>query len=228
MKTWRMAMGWVCALAATPATALGPQVSVGLWLNLDATQENTLALEIPAALGGGVRTTRLVGGAHAVVTFDLLSMLTLQGLVVGVTIDEIRIAGESFDLFPGAPSGTVCVVGDDAGAGSGLMFLPLLGAPRVAASFETRTHLRGPLGAFLPDGIPLSARVEDELQVDLLSLFRSNFQGGPAVVETSATGTVPPEVVFLGGSEFALDVTLFNSFTPPGDPLLQECASFQP
>jgi hypothetical protein len=212
--------------SANAQASLGPQVSLGLWLNFDQTQSNTLDLQIPPVLGGGVRSTRLVGGAHTIVSFDLFSLISPQGLSVNVVIDEIRIAGESFDIFPGTPSGTLCVTGDPAGAGSGVLLLPLLAPPSVIADFHTQTFLTGPLEPFLPDGIRLAAHIEDQLQVDLLSLFRSNFQGGPAVVRTSATGTVPADVVFFGGAPFALNVTLFNSFTPPADPLLTECDAF--
>ncbi|HTY18871.1 MAG TPA: hypothetical protein VMH82_14175 [Myxococcota bacterium] len=48
-------------------------------------------------------------------------------------------------------------------------------------------------------------------------------------MQTSATGTVPDDTPFLGGSGFSLDVTLVNSFDPPpDDPLLDQCAAYLP
>lgn len=201
-------------------------VTTSLWLNFDPTAQNVLRLQIPAALGGGARSTRLVGGVHALVSFDLRDLLSPQGINVNVNVDQIRVAGESFDLFPNAPTGTLCVAANPAGAGSGHLFIPLVGWPNVVADFNTDTFLTGPLGPFLPDGLKLSAHVQSPLQVDLLSLFRNNFQSGPAKVVASAQGTVPSDVLFFGGAGFSMDITLLNSFATPQDPLLTQCDAF--
>jgi len=71
--------------------------------------------------------------------------------------------------------------------------------------------------------------LREPLQVDLRTLFENDLQGGPVEVQTSATGTVPDDTPFLGGSGFSLDVTLVNSFDPPpDDPLLDQCAAYLP
>lgn len=63
----------------------------------------------------------------------------------------------------------------------------------------------------------------------ICTLFENDLQGGPVEVQTSATGTVPDDTPFLGGSGFSLDVTLVNSFDPPpDDPLLDQCAAYLP
>jgi hypothetical protein len=212
------------------ASAPGFQVSTAMWLNFDQGSQNQLALTIPDRLGGGVRTTRLVGGVHAILTYNLLDFFSPDGVNVDATVDEIRIAGENFELFEDAPdsaTGTLCVIGDPNGAGSGHLLLPVVGWPTVSAQFNTVTFLTGALGQFLPDGIKLAAQTQAPLQVDLRTLFANKFAGGPVKVQASATGTVPKGTPFLQGSAFALNVTLVNSFSPPpDDPLLDECAAF--
>jgi len=231
----KVTTGWIVGalvfgFAAPPASALGFEVSTAIWLNFDQGSQNQLALTIPDRLGGGVRTTRLVGGVHAILTFNFLDFLSPNGVNVDATVDEIRIAGASFELFedtPDSATGTLCVNGDPSGAGSGHLLIPVAGWPTVSAQFNTVTFLTGALGAFLPNGIKLAAQTQAPLQADLRTLFANNFRGGPAAVQASATGTVPKGTPFLQGSAFALDVTLVNSFAPPpDDPLLEECAAF--
>jgi hypothetical protein len=82
------------------------------------------------------------------------------------------------------------------------------------------------VGALFPDGIALTAHVEDQLQLDLRALLLNRFLAGPVAVDTQASGVIPPEVALLGGLPFSLDVTILNSLLPPSDPLLDECAAF--
>ena len=213
-----------------PAAAGLFTVSTAMWLNFDQGTESDLVLEVPDALGGGVRTSRLVGGVHAIVTFNALDFLSPNGVNVDAAIDEIRIAGEAFEVFaniPASSTGTLCVTGDPSGAGTGHLLLPVVGWPTLTAQFHTVTLLTGPLMRFLPQGIALTAEAQAPLQADLRTLFQNNFQGGPVEVQTSASGTIPDDTPFLGGSGFSLNVTLVNSFSPPpGDPLLDQCAAY--
>jgi hypothetical protein len=218
--------------AATTALALALlnlTVTTDLWLNFDPNAQNTLTLVVPE--DGAVDTTTLVGGVHAIVTFNSADLISPQGINADITVDQIRIAGQSFQLFPGVPylvTGTLCVEADRVlGGGTGHLFIPVVGSPYVTAQFNTDTFITGGLYGFISQGIPLSANLQAPLQADLRTLFESNFQSGPVVVQTSATGTVPQNVILLGGAPFSLNVTIENSFNPPPqDPLLTQCDEF--
>jgi hypothetical protein len=221
------------ATAALALALLNVTVSTDLWLNLDPSAQNTLTLVVPAnILGGGVDTTTLVGGVHAIVTFNSADLFSPQGINADFTVDQIRIAGQSFNLFPvfpelGLVTGTLCVEANPvSGGGTGHLFIPVVGDPYVTADFDTDTFLTGPFGRAIPNGIPLSAHAQAPLQADLRTLFESDFQSGPVVVSTSAAGTVPQGVALFGGSPFSLNVTIENSFDAPQDPLLTDCDQF--
>jgi hypothetical protein len=203
---------------------VGLQTAIGIWLNFDPRYPNNLELGRPPELGGGTVSTPLVGGAHAIVIFDPVRLLSPQGVRVRVVVDEIRIAAESFEILPGLPTGTVCVVQDPETPSTGPMVLPLLGRPRISADFATRSFVTNPgLAALLPDGIALQAMIEDTVDADLRSLLISRFQMGPIAVETSGEGTVPADVPLLGEQPFAMNVRILNSFAPPQDRLLDDC-----
>ena len=206
---------------------VGLQSAIGIWLNFDESYPNTLELGRPPIAGGGTVSSRLVGGTHAIVIFDPLRLLSPQGVRVKVVIDEIRAAAESFEVIPGFPTGTVCVMQDPDTPSTGEMRLPLLGKPRISADFSTLSFVTDPaLAALIPDGIALQAMIEDTVKADLRSLLVSRFQAGPIAVETSGEGTIPADVPLLGGQPFAMNVKILNAFAPPEDPLLDECEAF--
>jgi hypothetical protein len=217
------------AMAGLLSGIVSVQASVSTWLVFDPSAENRLVIDLPADLGGSTGT-RLVGGVLATLHFDALSVILNQPLAVDVTIDEVRVAGESFAALPSLPeltTGTICVTADPDTPGTGTVTVPLLGLPQIAADMNTVTVLTSPVvGPLFPDGIVLAAHIEDELALDLRPLLRNRFTAGPVAVETEAAGTIPADVALLGGQPFRLAVTILNSLQRPEDPLLDECDAF--
>jgi hypothetical protein len=214
----------MAAMLAIPTSASAVQTSVTLWLILDPHAENRLEIETPGVPVG----TELVGGVLTTLRFDPAKLLLNRRLSADVEIDEIRIAGASFvpvPAFPTLQTGTICVTADPSTPSGGTLTLPVLALPRIAADMRTLTFLTSPLGTIFPDGIPLTARVEDDLEVDLRALLL-NLTAGPVAVDTEASGVIPPDILFLGGLPFSLRVKIVNSLLPPAHPLLDECAAF--
>ncbi len=212
-------------LASTLALAsfLSVQTHVTTWLVFDPTADNRLELEVPEFAGGGVRESRLVGGVLARITFDLVPLLLNQPASADVVVEEIRVAGESFDALPGLGTGTLCVSLDPVDPGGGILELPVLAPPHITAELRTLTHLAGPIAALVPDGIPLAATIDEDLQIDLRALLANGLTAGPAAVNTSAEGIVPPNVIVFGGQAFRIEAKILNSLAVPEDPLLDEC-----
>jgi hypothetical protein len=207
---------------------LSVQGSVTTWLVFDPTADNRLVIETPASLGGTTGTS-LVGGVLATLRFDLVKLATNLPLSIDVDVREIRVAGDSFaplPVFPTTQTGTICVTADPDDPGSGTVTLPLLGPPHIVADMRTRTFLTSSLGGLFPDGIALSARIEDDLAIDLRALILNRFAAGPVAVDTEARGVIPPDILLLGGFPFSLQVKILNSLQPRHDPLLDECATF--
>ena len=216
------------AVPALAAALISIQTSVSTWLVFDPTAENRLSIELPPDLGG-TTGTELVGGVLATLHFDLISLLLDLPLSVDVTVDEIRVAGASFVPLPNLPAlqtGTICVTADPNDPGSGMVTLPLLALPHIEAEMNTVTYLTSGLASLFPDGIPLAASIEDDLEVDLRALLLNRFAAGPVAVDTAAEGVIPADILLLGGRPFSMQVKILNSLTPPEDPLLDECADF--
>lgn len=217
------------AMAGLISGIISVQASVSTWLVFDPSAENRLEIDLPADLGGPTGT-RLVGGVLATLHFDPVSVILAKPLAVGVTIDDVRVAGESFAAVPSVPgleTGTICVTADSDDPGAGVVTVPVLGLPRISADMRTVTVLTSPVvGPLFPDGIALTAHIEDELGLDLRALLRNRFLAGPVSVETEAAGTIPPDIALLGGQPFRLAVTILNSLQRPEDPLLDECDAF--
>lgn len=217
------------AMAGLLSGLVSVNTSVTTWLVLDPSSENRLEIDLPPNLGGETGT-RLVGGVLATLSFDAVSLLLNRPLVLDVTIDDIRIAGESFAALPSMPqlqTGTICVTADPAEPGTGTVTVPLLGLPVIDAEMRTQTVMTSPLmNNLFPDGIALAARIREQLAVDLRALLRNNFTAGPVAVDTEASGVIPPEILLLGGQTFRIDATILNSLSEPEDPLLDECDAF--
>jgi hypothetical protein len=215
-------------MAGVVAGLVSVQTSVTTWLVFDPSSDNRLTIEEPADLGGPTGT-RLVGGVLATFSFDATKLLLHLPLKADVRIDEVRVAGESFAAIAAIPllqTGTICVTGDPNQPGTGTVTVPLIGLPTIDADMRTVTFLTSALGDFFPDGIALSAHIEEPLEVDLRALLANGFTAGPVAVDAEAEGTIPPDVVFLGGLPFSIHAKILNSLTPPEDPLLDECAAF--
>jgi len=216
------------ALAGLVSGAITTETSVTTWLVFDPHSANRLTIEEPPELGGPTGT-RLVGGVRATLTFDATKLLLHLPLTVAVRIDEIRIAGDSFAPVPVLPdlqTGTLCVVADPTQPGTGAVVVPLLGLPQIAADMRTLAFATSPLvGALFPDGIALTARIEEPLGIDLRA-FLLNLTAGPIAVDADAEGVIPPDVALLGGQGFAIQAKILNALGPPRDPLLDECAAF--
>jgi hypothetical protein len=214
----------LAVLLALPGSASAVQTSVTLWLILDPHADNRLQIDTPDGPVG----TELVGGVLTTLRYDPTSLLLNRRVVADVSIDEIRIAGASFvpvPAFPTLQTGTICVTTDPSTPSGGTLTLPVLRPPHIAADMHTLTFLTSPLGTLFPEGIPLTAHVEDDMQVDLRA-FLLNLTAGPIAVDTAASGVIPPDVLFLGGLPFSLQVKIVNSLGPPSHPLLDECAAF--
>ena len=171
----------------------------------------------------------LVGGVRATLHFDPVRLLANLPLSVDVTIDEVRVAGASFapvPIIPGLQTGTICVTADPSHPGTGTVTLPLLALPHIHADMRTITFLTSGLASMFPDGIPLTAVIDDDIEVDLRALLLNRFTAGPVAVDTQAAGVIPPDVLLLGGRPFSLQVKILNSLQPPHHPLLDECAAF--
>jgi hypothetical protein len=205
------------------------QARVGTWLVFDPHSDNRLTISEPASLGGPTGT-RLVGGVHATLVFDATRALLNLPLSVDVVIDEIRVAGESFPAVPILPdlqTGTVCVTADPSRPGTGTVSVPVLGLPEISADMRTLTFATAPLvAALFPNGIALTAHIEEPLGVDLRALLLNRFLAGPVAVDADASGTIPADVALLGGQPFTIHAKILNSLAPPADPLLDECAAF--
>jgi len=217
------------AMAGLLTGLVSVNTSVSTWLVFDPSQENRLEIDLPEALGGGTGT-RLHGGVLATLSFDVVSLLLNRPLLLDVTIDEIRVAGESFAALPTSPAlqtGTVCVTADPDEPGRGTVLVPVGRLPIIDAEMRTVTLLTSPaLGPLFPDGIALAARIRDELEVDLRALLRNHFTSGPVAVDTEASGVIPADLPLLGGQPFRIDVTILNSLSAPQHPLLDECDEF--
>jgi hypothetical protein len=220
----------VLALAA-PALAglVSVQASVTTWLVFDPRSDNRLTIETPARLGGPTGTS-LVGGVRATLVFDPTRLALNLPLAVNVRIDEIRVAGESFAVIPNLPdlqTGTVCVTADPAQPGTGSVLVPVFHLPFISADMRTLTFLTSPmLSQLFPEGIALTAHIEEELELDLRALLVNRFLAGPVAVDAEAEGIIPPDLAILGGRPFAIQAKILNSLLPPSHPLLDECAAF--
>ena len=217
------------ALFALPLLSLlvSIQASVTTWLVLDPTAQNRLRVEVPAELGGPTGT-QLVGGVLATLSFDPVALALSLPLSVDVRVDEIRIAGASFaplPIIPNLRTGTICVTADPNMPGTGAVTLPLLRPPHIEAAMNTITYVTG-LDSSFPNGIPLTAEISDDIQVDLRALLLNHFMAGPVAVDTEAQGVIPPDIFLLGGLPFSLQVKILNSLAPPQHPLLDQCAAF--
>jgi hypothetical protein len=168
-----------------------------------------------------------VGGVLATLHFDLLKLLLDQPLSVDVEVEEIRVAGASFTPLATVPvqTGTLCVTADRDDPGSGTVTLPLLARPHIEAEMRTVSFPTA-LASLFPEGIALSAGIEDDLEIDLRSLLLNRFAAGPVAVDTEAQGVIPPDILLLGGLPFRLKVKILNSLQPTAHPLLDECAAF--
>ena len=189
-------------LAVPLLTALvSIQTSVTTWLVFDPTADNRLTIQVPDNLGGPTGT-ELVGGVLATLHFDLVSLLLNLPISVDVTVDEIRVAGASFAPLPIIPSlqtGTICVTADPNNPGSGTVTLPLLAPPHIHADMRTITYLTSPISSMFPNGIDLTASIDDDIEVDLRALLLNRFTAGPVAVDTQAAGVIPPDVALLAG-----------------------------
>jgi hypothetical protein len=123
-------------------------------------------------------------------------------------------------------TGTICVTADPNDPGSGTVTLPLLALPHIAAEMRTVTYLTSPLSSLFPDGIALTAAIEDDIEVGLRALLLNRFTAGPVAVDTQAQGVIPPGLALLGGRPFSMQVKILNSLQPPQHALLDECEAF--
>jgi hypothetical protein len=204
------------------------QFQMPLVLQIDPEAENVLELQEPAGVGGTVRTSHLVGGIATTLTFDARRLLSRDGVMATVRVDDVRIAGTGFDILGLIPTGTLCVSQDPELPSGGVAFLrPVRGTASMQVTLATLSFATNPALAGLIPPIPLGATLEDEFPLSLVQLL-ALLLGEERVIYTTQSfeDALPEEIPVLGGSAVMVTTSLYNADMIAPDPLLDECDAF--
>lgn len=213
-------------LALTVLPACGP-IEVPVNLNLDPTGPNELSIELP---GGAVETSQLTGGVGATIILDTDKLLTWNGVFGTLRVDEVRIAGSSFDVIPDILStGTICLTQDPDTASGGFVYLrPLFKKEAdVQLTLSTLALVTDPGLSQLAPPLPFGATIDTQVPLTLSDLLAlASGEGGSLTITQSIVDTLPADIPLLGGSDVMATVTLSNSDMRAEGPLLDECDAF--
>jgi hypothetical protein len=204
------------------------QFQMPLVLQIDPDVENVLELQEPAQVGGTTRTSQLVGGIATTLTFDARRLLTRDGVMATVDVDEVRIAGTGFDILGLIPTGTLCVTLDPDLPSGGTAFLrPVRGTTSMQVTLATLSFATSPAIVGVIPPIPLGAELEDEFPMSPVQLL-ALLLGEERVIYTTQTlvDTLPEDIPVLGGSPVTVRTSLYNANGIAPDPLLDECDAF--
>lgn len=223
MSRFACLRGLLPLLALTLLPACG-EIEVPVNINLDPEGENRLELITP---NGEVFESQLVGGTEATLVLDSDRLLSRDGVVATIRIDDVRIAGSSFLLAGVVPTGTLCLEQDPMMESGGFAFLrPLI---KKEADFQltlaTLAHVTNP--DIQTDPLPFAGSVESTVPLDLGDLLAlASQEPGALTITETITDTLPEDALLVGGSEVNVTVTLTNAEGPAEDPLLDECDDF--
>lgn len=213
-------------IAVLPACG---QIDIPATLALDPSTDNTLTLELPAELGGGTATTRLVGNVETTVSINTDHLLTPQGVYAMIQIDDVQIAGESLQLL-GIDTGTLCTALDPTQEAGGVAYLRplLLKQADFQLTIPTETRVTNEAVANILPPIPFTLEVDASTRLGLQDLIDLVLKGTGLSIHQVIETTVPDDYPLLGGAPVTLDATLSSTATPVEDPLLDDCAAAFP
>lgn len=236
-KTMRIAnfirTGLLAALLAGGSVGCG---DIEVPVDLALVGDNTISIQ-PPDLPDPLETT-LAGGVETTIAVDvgLFSLLNPNGIMAGISVDDILIAGESIAVLGGVVNtGTLCIEQNLDNPGGGVAHLRLL---QHEADFmlALNTTIRGTDPGFLAfldlagvdPLIPFDTVVDTTVPIsfaDLFGLILGGGGGGGGGLELSQdiSTTLPPEIPLFGGAEVNASLTLATVEEIPVDPLLADC-----
>ena len=209
--------------------------SIDIPVDLALVGDNTISIE---AEGSPPLATTLVGGVETTISANLglFSLLNPNGIMAGITVDDLLFAGENIPILGGLlNTGTLCIEQnlDNPGGGSAHMRI-LQGQADFLMALNTLIRGTDPGFVALLDtlgygtGFPFDTVVEAYdvpfSLVDMLGLLAGSSSGGLELSQDIST-TLPADIPFFGGATVNASLTLATVDAIPVDPLMADCAT---
>lgn len=219
-------------VAALASVGLGcGSLDFPLTLALDGDNDITIDVYVLGSPTGIVAGTSLEGGVDLTMSTTLADLFDPHGILAMVTVDDVLIAGPSFELL-GQTTGTVCVNDvPDSGGGTALLRL-FQGEAEFNVVLDTVIQTLGDLGSALPDGLPFSTALEASTPFTLGDLLDLVFGGGGGISvsqEISTTIMGPGDgssiLDLIDGSPITATLTLVSADAIPDSLLIDECVA---
>jgi hypothetical protein len=211
--------------------------SIDIPLDLALVGDNTITITAPSA---PPLETTLVGGVETTVSVNigLFSLLNPNGIMAGIAIDDILIAGENIPVLGGiVNTGTLCIEQNEDNPGGGNAQFKILQS-KADIQFALNMLIRGTDPAFLallellgvdPPHFPFETVVDTTVPVTFADLFGlllgGGGSGGGLELSQDISTTLPPEIPFFGGALVEASLTLASVEEIPVDPLMLDCVT---
>jgi hypothetical protein len=208
--------------------------NINVPLDLALVGDNSITITAPSSLP---LQTFLVGGVETTVSVNigLFSLLNPNGIVAGIAIDDILIAGTNIPVLGGiVNTGTLCVEDDAADPGGGNAHFRILQS-QADIMFALNTQIRGTDPAFIAlldlagiTELPFDTVVETTIPVtfaDMFGLLLGGGSGGGLELSQDISTTLPPEIPLFGGALVEASLTLASVDEIPPDDLLVACVT---
>jgi len=199
-------------------------------------EDNIIVITPPS---GPVLSTDLVGGVETTISVNLglFSLLNPNGIMAGISVDDLLFAGRNIPIIPGVlRTGVLCIEDDLANPGGGAAHMRILQG-QADFQFALNTTIRGTDANFLAflDALgvnpyfPFQAVVEANdvplTFADMLGLLLGG--GGSAGLEISQEihTELPADIPLLGGAQVDGNLTLATVEAIPADPRLANCVT---
>ncbi|NNL67211.1 MAG: hypothetical protein HKP30_13270 [Myxococcales bacterium] len=206
--------------------------SIDIPLDLALVGDNSITITAPDTPPLG---TTLVGGVETTISVDigLFSLLNPNGIVAGIAVDDLLIAGENIPILGGiVNTGTLCIEQNLENPGGGFALLKIFQS-EADFSLALNTTIRGTDPGFIAllelsgiDSLPFDTAVETTVPltlVDLLGLVLGGGGGGGLELSQDISTTLPADIPFFGGAMVDASLTLATVDSIPADPLLADC-----
>ena len=209
--------------------------SIDIPLDLALVGDNTISITAPSS---PPLSTTLVGGVETTVSVNigLFSLLNPNGIVAGIAIDDILIAGSNIPVLGGIiNTGTLCIEDNTDNPGGGNAHFRILQG-EADIMFALNTTIRGTDPAFIAlmealgvTSLPFDTVVETTIPVTFAELFGlllgGGGGGGGLELSQDISTTLPPEIPLFGGALVEASLTLASVEEIPADPLLVDCVT---
>jgi hypothetical protein len=209
--------------------------SIEVPLDLALVGDNTITISPPS---GPALSTTLVGGVETTVSVNigLFSLLNPNGIVAGIGIDDILIAGENIPILGGIlNTGTLCIAQNPDNPGGGnahfrilqsqadiMMALNMLISPTDEAFLALLEFIES--DPFFPFDTTIDTTVPVTF-ADLFGLLLGGGGGGGLELSQDISTTLPATIPFFGGAAVDASLTLASVDAIPVDPLMADCVT---